>query len=57
MGKDKEIGDETLDEVTTLFYDYVCEHQGEATEDDRWRYILMRKITLQIRWNFETKVK
>ena len=42
---DREFGDESLDEVTTLFYEYICEHQDEATEDDRWRLRLMKKIT------------
>ena len=44
-GKDRELDDESLDKVTTLFYEYICEHQDEATEDDRWRYNLMKKMT------------
>jgi hypothetical protein len=43
--KDREFGDKSLDEVTTLFYEYICEHQDEATEDDRWRLRLMKKMT------------
>jgi hypothetical protein len=44
-GNDREFGDESLDKVTTLFHEYICEHQDDATEDDRWRLRLMKKIT------------
>ena len=43
--KDREFGDESLDEITKLFHGYISKHQDEATKNDPWRLRLMKKVT------------
>ena len=37
--------EERVNELKSIFFDYICDHQDEASEDDRWRYVMNRKLT------------